>query len=359
MISKSTAPDFYIKNFTIKDKENYDWKFVQINKGASGDKLIFSGVNKNNIKDFVLVKQIEINDKIEEEDCIHILNEFYFTFKLKDKNYFLKNIYGSLSDDEKYLYLIIKEDVIPLNYLITSKKFDCLKDNQLPKWIICQITISLDILHSNNIIHNDIKPTNILINSEGRAAIYGFNSATFKDEDCYEFTLPYACPEILIGNIKADDKMDMWGLGVIMLELYLKTYQIFKNENINNKKEQLDFILSKYGIKENNPNDFLKNIINNENNKNKHQIDKSILELIKDQDAKNLINNLLSLNPKDRFSAKEVLNSEYLKDFKEYKDIESFNNKIKIENPFYSNEISDNKLDKKKFLQIIKKIITN
>lgn len=357
MISKSTAPDFYLKNFTIKDKENYNWKFIQINKGASGDKLIFSGVHKKNIQDFILVKQIEINDKISEEDYIHILNEFFFIFKVKDKNYFLKNIYGSLSDDEKYLYLIIKEDVIPLNYLITSKKFDCLKNNQLPKWIIYQVTISLYILHSNNIIHNDIKPTNILINSEGRAALYGFNSATFKDEDCYEFTLPYACPEILIENIKADDKMDMWGLGVIMLEFYLKTYQIFKYENINNKKEQLDFILSKYGIKENNSIDFLKNILNKENN-NKYQLDKSILEPIKDQDAKYLINNLLSLNPKDRFTAKEVLNSEYLKDFKEFKDYDIFQQN-KIENPFYSNEISENKLDKNKFIQIIKKIISN
>ena len=359
MLPKPTVPDLFLKNFSIKEKENYYWKLIQKNKGASGDKLIFNGINKNNSKDILLVKQIQIDDdndaNINEEDLIHILNEFYIPLKLKGKNYFPKNIYGCLSNDEKYLYLIIKEDVIPLNYLITSKKFDCLKDNQLGKWIIYQITVSLFILHSSDIIHNDIKPTNILINSEGRASLYGFNSATFKGEECYEFTLSYASPEILIGITKPDEKMDMWGLGVIILEFYLKTYLIFKKENISDKKKQLNFILSKYGIKDNITIDELKNILNNENNS--YQIDKNILAPIKDKDAKDLINNLLSLNSKNRFSAKEVLNSEYLKDFKEFENIISLNNII--EKPFYSKEICENKLNKNKFKEIIKKIISN
>ena len=355
MLSKSAAPTSFLLNFPKVEINNYDWTCIQINKGASGEKLIFTGINKNNNKDILFIKQIEIDEgKINNEDFIHILNEFYITLKFKEKNYFLKNIYGSLSNDEKYVYLIIKEDVIPLNFLITSRKFDYLKDNQLPKWIIYQITYSLYILHSNKIIHNDIKPTNILINNEGRVSLYGFNSATFKGEECYEFTLPYASPEILNGKVKADEKMDMWGLGLIILELYKKKYQIFKRENINDKKEQLNYILTIYGIKENNSIENYKKILNNENNNN-YQIDKTISEDIKDKEVLYLINKLLSLNPKDRLTAKEVLDSDYLKEFK---GIDSFDNDNgDIEKPFYYKEISEKKINKVIFIDLIKKMI--
>ena len=353
-----STPNVPLINFPLKEKGNYIWKSIQINKGANGEKIIFSGINKNNNKDIILVKEIELDEKkLNEDDFKNILNEFYITLTLKNTDYFLKNVFGLLSVEEKYLYLVIKEDVIPLNYLITSKKYNYLSNNLLIKWVVYQITFSIYILHSNNIVHNDIKPTNILINNEGGVSLYGFNSAVFEDEECYEYTFTYSPPEILIGNIKADKKMDMWGLGVIILELYLKKYQIFKNENIQDKKEQLEFILSKYNIKENNLIDEYKKILNNEeNNKNKYKIDNIILEEIKDKDkdAIDLINNLLSLNPKDRFSAEQVLDSEYLKDFK---GTNSFDNKIKVENPFYYKEISKRELDKIKFIEFIKKII--
>ena len=355
MISLPNAP---LINFPLENKNNYNWKSIQINKGASGEKIIYSGININNNKDIILVKQIELDEKkLNEDDLKNILNEFYITLKLKTEDYFLKNVYGLLSLEEEYLYLVIKEDVIPLNYLITSKKYDYLSQKLLIKWIVYQITFSIYILHSNNIIHNDIKPTNILINNEGGVSLYGFNSAVFEGEECYEYTLTYSPPEILNGNIKADKKMDMWGLGIIILELYLKKYQIFKNENIQDKKEQLEFILSKYNIKGNNSIDEYKKILNNEdNNKNNYKIDNKILDEIKDKDkdAIDLINNLLSLNPKDRFTAEQVLNSEYLKDFK---GTNSFDNKKIIENPFYYKEKSVNKLDKVKFIEFIKQII--
>ena len=355
MISSPKAP---LINFPLIDKNNYIWKSIQINKGASGEKIIFSGINKNNNKDILLVKQIELDeDKLNEDDLKNILNEFYITLNLKKEDYFLKNVSGMLSGEEKYLYLVIKEDVIPLNYLMTSKKYNYLSNNLLIKWVVYQITFSIYILHSNNIVHNDIKPTNILINNEGGVSLYGFNSAVFEGEECYEYTFTYSPPEILNGNIKADKKMDMWGLGVIILELYLKKYQIFKNENIKDKKGQLEFILSKYDIKGKNKIDEYQKLSNNEeNNKNKYKIDNTILEEIedKDKDAIDLINNLLSLNPKDRFSAEQVLDSEYLKDFK---GTNSFDNKIKVENPFYYKEISKRELDKIKFIEFIKKII--
>ena len=275
----------------------------------------------------------------------------YLLINLKSYDYFLKNISFKNSKDTN-LYIIANDNCISLNNLIDSKKNNHLENKLLIKWIIYQIAFALYTLHSNNIIHHDINPSNIVIDDNGGISIIDFGSAIFKGEKSFNFTLSYAAPELLFDyNYKIDEKIDTWGLGVIMLELYLKQSKIFFKKEITEKMEQLNYILPKFGIKEhNNPIEYLKNELNS--NKNiKFKIEKEISEKIDDKNAVDLINNLLSFDPKERKSAKEILESDYLKEFK---GINSFEIKP-IEFP-KDYELISNNINHEKFIKLLEKI---
>lgn len=336
---------------TYNDSNQYDWK--EIEKKIQNNNIImvtYSGVNKKDKTDYIYVKSININSKNQTSNYYkQIIKQTFFIISLKNKNCFPKNIIVMLSKNEEYLYLIYKGNNIPLNYLINAKNVNYLNNNDLIKWIIYQITFGLFVLHSNNIIHHDIKASNILINEEGNIFISGFETAIFKFEESISFSLPYSSPELLI-NLKVDEKTDMWNLGIIILELFCKTSKILYNKDINDKDNQIKYILSKFGITENYSNEDLKDLLNN--NKNiELKIEKKILDNIGDKDAINLINNLIVFNPNKRYSAKEVLESEYLKEFKDSLDIEP------IEYPINYNEISKGVIDHRKFIELIKKLI--
>lgn len=345
----------FLSVFPMKKKDKYKWDIL--NKPKNDEEslcnCIYYGTNKKTKKTLYFVKQIKIEFKKENNDKLkHILKEAYFTFFLsKFKKYFPKKVKIKLSSDQKYLFLIFKGLKVSLNNYIKFDDNDSQKYQNLIKEIIFQITFGLYILHSKNIIHNDIKPSNILINKYLEISICDFGSAIFKNENSHSYTLYYASPEFLINNSKIDEKYDIWGLGVIMLELYCKKNLIFKKDDIKDKKGQIYYILSEFGVNENYSIEELKNELN-ENKKIKFNLNKKYLDKINDKDAVNLLNNLLVFNPKERFTAKEVLQSDYLKGFKEKN---SFENELK-EMPFKYEDISNNIIDHKKFVEFIEKL---
>ena len=73
---------------------------------------------------------------------------------------------------------------------------------------------------------------------------------------------------------------------------------------------------------------------------------------INDKDAKDLLKNLLTFSPKERFTAKNVLDSKYLK---KYKGIDSFELKKNDILKTYP-EILENPIKHKDFLKLIREI---
>ncbi|MCB1160771.1 MAG: AAA family ATPase, partial [Leptospiraceae bacterium] len=99
---------------------------------------------------------------------------------------------------------------------------------------------SLQEIHSKNIIHKDIKPHNILINTDGTVIkITDFGISTFLNENLnqiyqkatLEGTLPYISPEQTGRvNISLDQRADLYSLGITFYEL-LTTERPFKSED--------------------------------------------------------------------------------------------------------------------------------
>ena len=350
--------DDFISSLPLEGKDQYTWSIRLMNITENSKTYFFQGANKGEKNDMILVKQININKDLfkDKEYIIHILRGIIFLFSLINYYYFPKKILGLISKDEEYLYLIIKENNVTLKSLIASKNFNYLENKKLIKWIIYQIVFGLYILHSNNIIHHDIKPSNIVIDENGGIEIIDFDSAIFKNEHSYRFTFIYSSPEILIGNRIIDEKIDMWSLGLVLLELFLKESPFLSNKNIKNSEEQLYFILEKlYGAKkEQYPINDLIDILNGNNNKNiKFNIEQKYLEKIQNKDAIFLLNNLLNFDPKERYTAKQVLESDYLKEFKGLDSFDIKPIKFIIDN----DEISKKDLEKKIFIELIKRNI--
>ena len=133
-------------------------------------------------------------------------------------------------ENNKNLFMIFKGNYINLKQLYKYKY----PSAERTKQIIYQIAFGLYILHFNNIIHNDIKPANILIDENYMIKIADFGSAIYyQNNNIYNisnsFSRAYAPPEYLNGSTR-DQKSDMWSLGVMIAEICLET-NFFNNND--------------------------------------------------------------------------------------------------------------------------------
>ncbi|CAI4036198.1 hypothetical protein SMKI_15G0360 [Saccharomyces mikatae IFO 1815] len=112
-----------------------------------------------------------------------------------------------------------------------------------------QILRGLLTLHSMNICHGDLKPTNILIiPSRGIAKICDFGSAQrLKDNGelktyfCSRF---YRAPELLLNLKDYSTQIDIWSLGCIIGEM-IKGQPLFKGDNANSQLEEIAKLLGR------------------------------------------------------------------------------------------------------------------
>ena len=273
----------------------------------------------------VIVKQIKIKQNYRK-----ILRELFFLSCLKNNKYFAEILDVFLSDNNQNnqnnqrIYMVLREAGVSLNdYIIFFSKNNYLINFESFRFIVFQIACGLKILHDKGLLHNDIKPDNIVISGQGKTKICDMGNTDKESNLKFAGTNGYFSPQVLMGK-EMTKKDDMWSLGVIYLELFYKKTGMFAVQT--NKKikdagcEILEYILKKfYNIKQldlnwNNVNTqyqmICNNIQDNEFNDFRYQLKPELLEVdgLNNED-KQLIKKLLELNPKNRMAVDNFIDS--------------------------------------------------
>lgn len=99
--------------------------------------------------------------------------------------------------------------------------------------IIQQVLVVLDYAHARGVVHQDIKPGNILLTAQGEVKLTDFGlgqnmtgeslllSASLRSEDATGIsgTMPYIAPEIRDGATEIDGRVDLYSLGIVLFEM--------------------------------------------------------------------------------------------------------------------------------------------
>ena len=95
------------------------------------------------------------------------------------------------------------------------------------QYFLYQILRGLKYLHSANVFHRDLKPCNLLLNENCTLKIADFGLARVEEEigsfmTAYVATRWWRAPEVILTWKEYSKAIDMWSVGCILAELYLR-----------------------------------------------------------------------------------------------------------------------------------------
>ncbi|MFC1959899.1 serine/threonine protein kinase [Chloroflexota bacterium] len=89
--------------------------------------------------------------------------------------------------------------------------------------IVREIGGALDYAHEEGVIHRDVKPPNIMLNTKGKAILTDFGLVLIKADGTRGGVLGtphYLAPEQAMSSAKATAQSDLYSMGVIMYEMF-------------------------------------------------------------------------------------------------------------------------------------------
>lgn len=128
---------------------------------------------------------------------------------------------------ENRLYLVFEFLSMDLKRYMDNLPEDAFIDRPLLKSYLYQILEALIFCHKRRVIHRDLKPQNLLVDSSGiiKLADFGLARAFNIPVRAYTHevvTLWYRAPEILLGCPRYSTPVDMWSVGCIFAEMATK-----------------------------------------------------------------------------------------------------------------------------------------
>lgn len=160
-------------------------------------------------------KQLKKYEIIKSKQVDHLKNEVYILNSVQHP--FIVKMAG-MTQDNRFLY-------IGMEFVVGGELFTYLRRVvRFPKLqtalYTAQVTLMFEHLHSQNVIYRDLKPENLLIDSEGYLKLTDFGFAKIVENRTYTLcgTPEYIAPEIIL-NKGHGKGVDWWTVGVLIFEM--------------------------------------------------------------------------------------------------------------------------------------------
>ncbi|XP_026543865.1 serine/threonine-protein kinase D2 [Notechis scutatus] len=189
--------------------------------------------------------------------------------------------------------------------VIDKLRFPTKQESQLRNEVaILQVLVALRHLHFKNIVHCDLKPENVLLASAEpfpQVKLCDFGFARIIGEKSFRRSVvgtpAYLAPEVLL-NQGYNRSLDMWSVGVIMYVSLSGTFPFNEDEDINDQIQNADFMYP------HNP---------------WRQISVGAIDLI---------NNLLQVKMRKRYSVDKSLSHTWLQDYQTWLDLRELESRM-------------------------------
>ena len=217
--------------FGIKLKVSDFQKLKLLGKGSFGEVYLVKFKKNNKIyamkildKNDIIEKHQEEHTKIERDlltriNCPFIVN-IKFAFQDKDNLYIITEF---MQGGELFFHLH------------KEKRF---KDEKA-KFYIIEIILAIEYLHKNKMLYRDLKPENVLIDTNGHIKLTDFGLSKIiqkPKEKAYTIcgTPQYLAPEVL-SDKGYDCTVDWWSLGCVLYELLIgrSPFRILLGDSLN------------------------------------------------------------------------------------------------------------------------------
>lgn len=168
------------------------------------------GVPSTAIREISLLKELDDDNIVRLLNIVHSDTKLYLVFEFLDMD--LKRYMDSVTKQNETLEIPV------------VKKFTM------------QLLLGLHYCHAHRILHRDLKPQNLLIDSEGNLKLADFGLARAFGIPLRVYThevvtLWYRAPEVLLGSRHYSTAIDMWSVGCIMAEMVMSGTPLFPGDS--------------------------------------------------------------------------------------------------------------------------------
>mmetsp|Transcript_2050 Transcript_2050/g.2841 ORF Transcript_2050/g.2841 Transcript_2050/m.2841 type:complete len:356 (-) Transcript_2050:286-1353(-) len=194
----------------------------KLGKGAYG--IVWKAIDKKTREVVALKKVFDAFQNA--TDAQRTFREIMFLQELNNHENIVKLWNVLKADNDRDIYLVFEFMDTDLHAVIRAN----ILEEVHKQYIMYQLLKALKYMHTAAMLHRDMKPSNMLLNSDCLVKVCDFglarsiasltsNSASNPVLTDYVATRWYRAPEILLGSTKYTKGVDMWSVGCILGEV--------------------------------------------------------------------------------------------------------------------------------------------